>query len=205
MKYLVPVKFIGINTLFGSNHKGIDFAWNSKHGGPNAPIYASGAGKVIRVVDGKKNNLNRLIKSFGNLVEIMHADGSVTRYAHLRTGAVVKKGDIVDAGEIIGYMGNSGYAFGNHLHFELIKDGKRINPLNYLYVDSSYVYAKSEVHRFKNIREDASTIYVVKKGDNLTKIARRFNTTWKKIYNDNKDIIGDDPNLIKVGQKLVIK
>ena len=95
MKYLVPVKFIGINTTYGSNHKGIDFAWNSKHGGANAPIYASGAGKVIRVVDGKKNNLNRLIKSFGNLVEIMHADGSVTRYAHLRTGAVVKKGDIV--------------------------------------------------------------------------------------------------------------
>ena len=59
MKYLVPVKFVGINTVYGTNHKGIDFAWNSKHGGANAPIYASGAGKVIRVVDGKKNNLNR--------------------------------------------------------------------------------------------------------------------------------------------------
>lgn len=48
-------------------------------------------------------------------------------------------------------------------------------------------------------------IYIVKSGDNLSQIARRFNTTWEKIYNDNKSVIGNNPNLIRPGQKLVIK
>lgn len=47
-------------------------------------------------------------------------------------------------------------------------------------------------------------IYIVKKGDTLTKIAKKYNTTWKKIYEKNKKTIGSNPNLIKVGMKLVI-
>lgn len=47
--------------------------------------------------------------------------------------------------------------------------------------------------------------YVVKKGDNLSNIAQNYDTTWQKIYEDNKEIIGDDPNLIIAGQKLIIK
>ena len=56
----------------------------------------------------------------------------------------------------------------------------------------------------KLYEENISTTYIVQKGDNLTKIAKKYNTTWKKIYEDNKDVIGDNPNLIKVGQKLII-
>lgn len=48
-------------------------------------------------------------------------------------------------------------------------------------------------------------IYVVKSGDNLSKIAKAYNTSWQKIYEDNKDVIGKNPNLIYVGQKLIIK
>lgn len=47
--------------------------------------------------------------------------------------------------------------------------------------------------------------YVVKSGDNLSKIAKAYNTSWKKIYEDNKDVIGKNPNLIYPGQKLIIK
>lgn len=47
--------------------------------------------------------------------------------------------------------------------------------------------------------------YVVKKGDTLSKIAQKYKTTWQKIYNDNKKVIGKNPNIIKVGQKLTIK
>lgn len=47
--------------------------------------------------------------------------------------------------------------------------------------------------------------YVVKPGDNLSKIAKAYNTSWRKIYEDNKDVIGKNPNLIYVGQKLIIK
>lgn len=48
-------------------------------------------------------------------------------------------------------------------------------------------------------------VYTVVSGDTLSKIAKKYNTTWQKIYEDNKDVIGDNPNLIKVGQKLIIK
>lgn len=48
-------------------------------------------------------------------------------------------------------------------------------------------------------------IYTVKKGDNLSKIAKKYNTTWQKIYNDNKSVIGKNPNLIYPNQKLKIK
>ena len=50
----------------------------------------------------------------------------------------------------------------------------------------------------------SKTTYTVQSGDNLTKIAKKYNTTWQKIYEDNKDIIGSDPNLIKPGQVLTI-
>ena len=48
-------------------------------------------------------------------------------------------------------------------------------------------------------------IYVVKRSDNLSKIAKKYGTTWQKIYNDNKNVIGNNPNLIYPNQKLVIK
>lgn len=48
------------------------------------------------------------------------------------------------------------------------------------------------------------TIYIVQRGDNLSKIAKKYNTTWKKIYNRNKSVIGKNPNRIYAGQKLII-
>ena len=53
--------------------------------------------------------------------------------------------------------------------------------------------------------ESSNTIYTVKKGDTLTSIAKKYNTTWQKIYEDNKSVIGDNPNIIKPKMKLVIK
>lgn len=56
-----------------------------------------------------------------------------------------------------------------------------------------------------NETTQTGTKYVVKKDDNLTTIAKKYNTTWQKIYNDNKQTIGSDPNLIKPGQILIIR
>ena len=53
--------------------------------------------------------------------------------------------------------------------------------------------------------KEESITYTVKKGDSLSSIAKKYNTTWQKIYNDNKKVIGANPDVIKVGQKLVIK
>ena len=205
MKYLVPVKFIGITRGYTVSHKALDFGWNSKFFGKNQKIYASADGIVTKVVDGKLNNMNKLIKSYGNYVDIKHDDGSLTRYAHLEMGIFVKKGVRVKQVDIIVMMGNSDYAFVNHLHFELIINHKKVNPLNSLYVNDDHIYAKSEIHKFAKISDSTYEIYVVKKGDNLTKIARKFGTTWQKIYNDNKNVIGSNPNFINIGQELIIK
>lgn len=53
--------------------------------------------------------------------------------------------------------------------------------------------------------QSKDNIYIVKNGDTLSSIAKDYNTTWQKIYNDNKKVIGSNPNLIKQGQRLVIK
>lgn len=54
------------------------------------------------------------------------------------------------------------------------------------------------------VETNTTTTYIVQKGDNLSKIAQKYNTTWQTIYNNNRSVIGNNPNLIKVGQVLKI-
>ena len=63
---------------------------------------------------------------------------------------------------------------------------------------------QQRVDEMLGYNSSSKTTYTVQSGDNLTKIAKKYNTTWQKIYEDNKDIIGSDPNLIKPGQVLTI-
>ncbi|NJR64964.1 MAG: M23 family metallopeptidase [Leptolyngbyaceae cyanobacterium CRU_2_3] len=68
---------------------------------------------------------------FGNLVEIDHGDGLQTRYAHL-SSILVKQGDRVDVNTVIGYVGMTGTATGNHLHFEVLINGTDQDPKKFL-------------------------------------------------------------------------
>lgn len=79
-------------------------------------------GRVIRA--------NRF-SSYGLTVEIRQYDGVVARYAHLNK-ILVSKGDEVDAGTQVGEVGRTGRTTGSHLHFELLKDGESMNPMNFL-------------------------------------------------------------------------
>jgi murein DD-endopeptidase MepM/ murein hydrolase activator NlpD len=98
-------------------HLGVDIA-----GWKGTPIMAPAKGKVIRV--GKWGAL-------GLMVRIKHSSTYTTEYGHLQKAAV-KKGQTVERGEIIGYMGNSGRSTGYHLHYGLKKSGKHVNPLPYM-------------------------------------------------------------------------
>lgn len=75
--------------------------------------------------------------SYGNYVKIRHDDGYYTLYAHMAYNTVkVKVGERVKKGQILGYMGNTGYSFGGHLHFEVrTPDDFRIDPTPYLDAD----------------------------------------------------------------------
>lgn len=100
-------------------HNGIDF--RAKIG---TPVFASADGKVV---------FSDLKGTSGKLIEIEHKDGFKTIYAHLsefKEG--VKNGLMVKAGDIIAYSGETGLTNEPHLHFELILDGKAIDPVLYL-------------------------------------------------------------------------
>jgi murein DD-endopeptidase MepM/ murein hydrolase activator NlpD len=98
------------------SHNGVDYAANT-----GTPIWATADGTVThRGVKG----------SYGNMVEIRHANGFVTRYAHLSGFARgAQLGSRVTQGQIIGYVGSTGLATGPHLHYELLQSGRFKDPL----------------------------------------------------------------------------
>lgn len=102
---------------WGSFHEGIDIA--APYG---TPIMAADSGQVV---------FRGWSGSYGNMIKIDHGGGSlVTMYAHL-SSFNVSHGDSVAKGEVIGYVGNTGFSTGPHLHFEVHVDGDPINPLSY--------------------------------------------------------------------------
>lgn len=74
--------------------------------------------------------------------------------------------------------------------------------LNYALKDYSTIIKNAKLNNLSCMKTE---IYIVQPGDNLTEIAKKYNTNWEKIYQDNKDIIGSNPNIITVGQELIIK
>ncbi len=114
-------------------HSGIDLV--PKVNSPDTPIYAVANGTVIKVRNFCHGQCNTYALGYGNFVYIDHGviDGHDVRtfYAHLRN-AIVSKGEYVHKGEIIGYMDSTGFSTGKHLHFEVLIDGKNVDPALYL-------------------------------------------------------------------------
>lgn len=100
-----------------ARHYGLDFA-----GTDGADIVAVGAGVVT--YSGPRYG-------YGNMIEINHGNGFVTRYAHNKEH-LVSVGDVVKKGQVIAYMGSSGRSTGPHVHFEVLQNGKVVNPLKYI-------------------------------------------------------------------------
>jgi murein DD-endopeptidase MepM/ murein hydrolase activator NlpD len=121
-------------------HLGVDYA--ARRG---TPVVAAGSGRVIHA--------SRL-GSYGNLVKIRHDDGYETRYAHLKSfRRGIKRGKYVKKGHTIGYVGNTGRSTGPHLHFELRKHGRAINPLRVVQVTTKKLKGK-ERKAFLKLKEN---------------------------------------------------
>ena len=101
-------------------HKGMDFT-----APVGTPIYASGNGKVIRADRSA---------TFGNVVYIEHGYGYKTIYAHM-SKIKAKRGQKVKRGDLIGYVGNTGRSVSAHLHYEVHKNNRALNPINFYYGD----------------------------------------------------------------------
>ena len=118
---------------YREGHGGIDLV---REGYRLDNILAHSSGTVVEVIKNVRTNTPNETTNPGNMVKIDHGNGFQTRYLHLAYGSVtVNVGDRVNKGEILGFMGNTGSAFGAHLHFEVLKDGNRINPTEYLNKD----------------------------------------------------------------------
>lgn len=102
-------------------HAGMDFT--APRG---TPIYATGKGKVIQA--------DSRASGYGKHVRIDHGYGYVTLYAHM-SKLGVKKGQKVNRGDIIGYVGNTGLSAGPHCHYEVRKNGEPVNPVNFYFND----------------------------------------------------------------------
>jgi murein DD-endopeptidase MepM/ murein hydrolase activator NlpD len=108
-----------VHPLTGRNtqHKGVDFAAKP---GSDVVAVAAGVASFVGVKSG-----------YGNVVEISHVDGYTTLYAHNQSN-LVQIGDLVLRGQTIAKVGRSGRASGYHVHFEVTKDGRVVNPASYI-------------------------------------------------------------------------
>ena len=107
---------------FGSGTPAIDFV---------------GEGDVVSVLDGTVTDVEKTTMD-GNVVTVTHADGYVSIYKSLGSNIAVKKGDAVKAGDKLGVTSSSMMSelkTGSHLHFELKKDGKHVDPSTLLPID----------------------------------------------------------------------
>ena len=122
-----PVESGYISSFFGKRpdpftgetafHAGIDFA-------------AAPGTRVLAAADGVVSFAGR-DKGYGKLVEITHGNGYVTRYAH-NSSLLVEPGQTVRRGDPLALMGSTGRSTGTHLHFEVLRDGRAVNPMSFV-------------------------------------------------------------------------
>ena len=102
-------------------HTGMDFSAEQ-----GTEIYATGDGVVAEVENSRRG--------YGNHVVLSHGYGYKTLYAHM-TQYIVRRGEKVKRGQVIGYVGSTGTSVAPHLHYEVIKNGEKVNPVNFYFND----------------------------------------------------------------------
>lgn len=122
-----------ITQNYSNNHKSIDIVGNNY---TLDYIISHSDGIIVEIQDGISNIKDSIgLIAYGNYVKIFHGNGYYTLYAHLQNNLPVKLNQTIKKGETIGYMWDSGNAYGKHLHFEVFKDNNKINPTEYLNKD----------------------------------------------------------------------
>ena len=159
-------------------HNGVDVV---KRWYQQDTVIAHTDGEVVQVQTGIPNAQGSTgTRSYGNYVKIKHNDGYYTLYAHLRT-VYVKKGDLVKRGEKIGYMGDTGNAYGVHLHFEVRNPSdRRIDPTPYLDKDLPGEEKKYYYESYDNVKRK----WLPKVAIDTTEYAGNFRNAMGGIYLD---------------------
>jgi murein DD-endopeptidase MepM/ murein hydrolase activator NlpD len=163
-----PLSYVRISSPFNRNrlhpifrrvrpHLAIDYA--APRG---SPVVAVGRGRIEFV--GWRNG-------YGNVVDIRHSGEYMSRYAHFSSFARrLRKGETVDAGEVIGYVGQTGHATGPHLHFEFLRGRTKINFLD-LRIPRTRQLAGEDLSRFHRVRDQHRTM--MRKDERVVEDARK--------------------------------
>ena len=130
----IPGKYY-ISSSFAPRKHPITGKW-SHHTGNDIP--ASGGTEIHAAKGGVVTDVG-YNSVYGNYIQISHGNGYATFYAHMKKKAIVKEGATVTKGQVIGYVGSTGWSTGNHLHFELRINGERADALE-LYPNLTFTY-----------------------------------------------------------------
>lgn len=210
---MFPVNYIYITQLYKKGvHNGVDI--RGKYAGRETDILSPADGTVISIRNNYKTQ-DSSGNSYGNFIKIDHGNGISSLMAHLKYNSIkVNVGDKVTKSQKLAVMGTTGHSTGIHVHYEIFKNGIKVNPLDYTYVhlnqfidDSSRKFVKfidfitpvqrdNKINQLKvnvdklNIREDAGKQYYskgyVKKDSiyNYTEVKKMKDYTWYKIGNN---------------------
>ena len=194
-------------------HNGVDLGWRQDEN--ENRVYANCKGTVVEVQDGLGNLQGSTgVQSWGNYVLIKHGNGYHSRYAHLKSGILVKKGQEVDENTQLGVIGDSGNAYGRHLHFEVAtgySSSTRIDPTTYL-TKAIYEEPSKPAEVEKSIDELAREVIAGKWGngqerkDKLTQAGYDYDAVQAKV---NEILSQSQPkpepsNDFKVGDKVIV-
>lgn len=194
-RFVLPV-YGKINRGYTSYHAGLDISLNL-------------GDTVVAAFDGKVRYAKYHPNGYGNLVIIRHFNGLETYYSHL-SKILVKSGDEIDAGKVVGLGGSTGRATCNHLHFETRYLDRSFDPLNIIDFENRKL-AVNSYHPFKNFKssgelqlaDDSDAKYHrIVKGDTLSEIAMNYGTSVKKICQMNNM---SKKTKLKIGKKLRVK
>ena len=202
-----------ITTHYGENgHKGVDIGWKSDFtDAQNFEVYANCTGEVAEIQTGIPNDKGSTgVRSWGNYVLIKHPNNMYSRYAHLKE-VRVSKGQKVDENTLIGIMGETGNAYGKHLHYEVqtgYSSDTRINPEPYL-TKPIYEEPEQPTEPSKTIDELANEVIAGKWGngqerkDKLTAAGYDYNAVQSKV---NELLSSSQPveEDFKVGDKVYV-
>ena len=148
-----------VTNNYDSEHKAIDIV-ASDRSEPN--IIALESGTVMTVVNNVKgtNHKSKGLATYGNFVKVKQNDGKTALYAHMKYGSVkVNKGEYIEKGTVIGTIGETGNAYGKHLHLEIQNENKtKENPLNTLNkTNTSNKLDENNVQKNEIAEENSST------------------------------------------------
>jgi len=191
------VFFWGYGMRWGRMHRGLDLGLNI-----GDSVYSSFNG-IVRYAQFNSGG-------YGNCVVIRHFNGIETLYGHLDK-LLCEPGDLVLAGELIGLGGTTGRSTGPHLHFETRYRGNSFNPE--LIIDKNsgnlfshtYKLSKNEITdpvSASSGSSSSSRYHVVKSGETLSGIARKYGTTVSKLQRLNNI---SNPNKLRIGQRIKVR